>query len=282
MDRLLKYEPDKAVMLWHQIHKRRRRDHQAGKGDYSDSNITYKMLANRGLFPAISEVSGEYIAGRRAGKTAQLLPPQEQIEEARRQLGLKHPVRVLPTFSGRGGYAGISRDPITGQQSHLVYVNPEKAHGPRNWALWHELGHAQRIEQGGEFTPNNELSDEEYWQSPNEQHAEGVANQYADHDLWRASATNWIVPPGCKPWEEGEIGRTLTLHDGTEYRWLDEDEAEEKGEVDFSPDHATVADYLGIPLDTMEMGYVNRLGEALLGWDDYSDQGDYYASLAGP
>lgn len=62
MDRLLRYEPQKAVQFWHQIHKRRQRDMKAGRGDYSSSNITYKMLANRGLFPQISEVSGEYIA----------------------------------------------------------------------------------------------------------------------------------------------------------------------------------------------------------------------------
>lgn len=62
MDRLLRYEPDKAVQYWHQIHKRRARDMKKGHGDYSASNITYKMLANRGLFPAISEASGEYIA----------------------------------------------------------------------------------------------------------------------------------------------------------------------------------------------------------------------------
>ncbi len=65
MDRLLRYEPDKAILFWHQIHKRRQRDHKAGKGDYSSSNITYKMLANRKLFPLISEVSGEYIAAKR-------------------------------------------------------------------------------------------------------------------------------------------------------------------------------------------------------------------------
>jgi hypothetical protein len=62
MERLLRYEPDKAVMFWHQIHQRRMRDQKAGKGDYSDSNIVYKFLANRNLFPAIAEVSGEYIA----------------------------------------------------------------------------------------------------------------------------------------------------------------------------------------------------------------------------
>lgn len=66
MERLLKYEPDKAIMYWHQIHDRRRRDQKAGKGDYAHSNIVYKMLSNQGLFPAIAEISGEYIA-----KTAQ-------------------------------------------------------------------------------------------------------------------------------------------------------------------------------------------------------------------
>lgn len=355
MDRLLRYEPDKAIILWHQIHKRRQRDMRAGKGDYSDSNITYKMLANRGLFPRISDYSGEYIAKtaeldehyidekaaeirdalteeerpdknaetlyrlyavlaltkgkdttledvhdawaawtaesdaeheslipfeeltkkiqeydrpymdaihkcaavpgapnqwaweqanqpppaemrlnqkgcaycgatlnptdqrcpqclnanspqttgpgqslqpiqpiqpaivqppQQQAVTSAILPPPEQIEEARRQLGLRHPVRVLPTYNKRGGYAGITRDPITGGRSHLVYVNPEASPGPRNWALWHELGHAKRVEDGGEFTPNDELSQEEYTNSPNEQHAEGFADQHADWDLW--------------------------------------------------------------------------------------------------
>lgn len=62
MERLLRYEPEKAVKFWHQIHQRRRRDQRAGKGDFSQANIVYKFLANRGLFPQISEVSGEYIA----------------------------------------------------------------------------------------------------------------------------------------------------------------------------------------------------------------------------
>lgn len=66
MDRLLKYEPDKAVMYWHQIHARRQRDQRAGKGDFAESNIIYKMLNNRGLFPKIEEASGEHIA-RTAG-----------------------------------------------------------------------------------------------------------------------------------------------------------------------------------------------------------------------
>lgn len=75
MERLLKYDPDKAVMFWHQIHKRRQRDQRAGKGDFSEANIVYKFLANRGLFPAISEASGEYIA-----KTANVACPNCGVE----------------------------------------------------------------------------------------------------------------------------------------------------------------------------------------------------------
>lgn len=62
MEKLLRYEPDKAIMYWHQIHARRQRDMRRGKGDAAPSNIIYKMLAHRKLFPEISEVSGEYIA----------------------------------------------------------------------------------------------------------------------------------------------------------------------------------------------------------------------------
>lgn len=66
MERLLRYEPDKAIEYWHQIHRRRRRDQQAGKGDFSESNIVYKMLDKRGLIPQIADLSGEYIAKKSA------------------------------------------------------------------------------------------------------------------------------------------------------------------------------------------------------------------------
>jgi hypothetical protein len=62
MERLLKYEPEQAIAFWHSIHKKRQRDMVKGKGDFSESNIIYKMLANRGLFPQLSQASGEYIA----------------------------------------------------------------------------------------------------------------------------------------------------------------------------------------------------------------------------
>lgn len=62
MRMMLKYNPHAAKQYWHLIHEKRRSDMKAGKGDYSESNIVYKWLANRGYFPLISEVTGEYIA----------------------------------------------------------------------------------------------------------------------------------------------------------------------------------------------------------------------------
>lgn len=62
MHTLLKYEPEKAVQLWHQIHAKRQRDMKAGKTDAAESNLVYKFLFKRGLIPEIAEHSGEYIA----------------------------------------------------------------------------------------------------------------------------------------------------------------------------------------------------------------------------
>ena len=59
---LLKYDPPGAEQYWHFLHGRRRHDQMAGKGDYTESNIVYKWLANRGVFELISESTGEYIA----------------------------------------------------------------------------------------------------------------------------------------------------------------------------------------------------------------------------
>lgn len=66
MERLLRYEPNKAIQFWHQIHMRRMSDQKAGKGDFSQSNIIYKFLNNRGLFPQIEQASGEHIAQSRS------------------------------------------------------------------------------------------------------------------------------------------------------------------------------------------------------------------------
>lgn len=62
MERLLRYEPSKAILLWSQVKKKRREDHKAGKGDFALSNIVYKALSHRGLFPKIENLTGVKIA----------------------------------------------------------------------------------------------------------------------------------------------------------------------------------------------------------------------------
>lgn len=117
MDRLLRYEPDKAVQYWHQIHKRRQRDMKKGLGDYATSNVIYKMLSNRGLFPQISEVSGEYIA-KVAGKVMYHIAPVE-ARESIEQYGLDH------SRSGAGPI--ISGDGEELPKANYLYNNSESA-----------------------------------------------------------------------------------------------------------------------------------------------------------
>lgn len=61
MDRLITYEPLKAVQYWHQLHRRRRNDQKAGKGDFAPSNIAYKFVVNRGLTTRLGEIMGKKI-----------------------------------------------------------------------------------------------------------------------------------------------------------------------------------------------------------------------------
>lgn len=61
MDRLIKYEPHKAVLFWHQLHRRRARDQRSGKGDFSPSNVAYKMIVNRGLTKDLEKIMGQKI-----------------------------------------------------------------------------------------------------------------------------------------------------------------------------------------------------------------------------
>lgn len=61
MTRLLEYEPLQAARYWRTIHKKRWRDMKHGMGDYTASNVVYKMLDQKGLLPRIEEVSGEQV-----------------------------------------------------------------------------------------------------------------------------------------------------------------------------------------------------------------------------
>lgn len=59
---MMRYDYGATKVYWDMLHEQRRRDQQAGKGDYALSNIVYKMIANDGLFPELAEITGEYLA----------------------------------------------------------------------------------------------------------------------------------------------------------------------------------------------------------------------------
>jgi hypothetical protein len=56
MEKLIRYEPIKAIKFYNQVHKRRQKDMALGKGDFSPSNITYKMIEQRGLFDQVKSL----------------------------------------------------------------------------------------------------------------------------------------------------------------------------------------------------------------------------------
>ena len=142
--------------------------------------------------PGFVELDGERVVPSESVTAAQppvkkpgFKPPSPAgLERARRKLGLQLPVRVLPLLGGgRAGYAGVSRDPLRGRDGHLIFLAPATA-GARNWALWHELGHAVQQERGEDFEPTTHLSPQAYADSPKEREAEEIAQANADDDLW--------------------------------------------------------------------------------------------------
>lgn len=56
MDRLLKFEPNKAKRYYEILHGRRQKDQATGRGDFSESNIAYKALANHGYFNKLRDL----------------------------------------------------------------------------------------------------------------------------------------------------------------------------------------------------------------------------------
>lgn len=154
MESLLRYEPEKAKMFWHQIHNRRRNDHKAGKGDYAASNIVYKFLANRGLFPEIASLTGEYIAKEASVPRSTPIDPDHirhrvntrAIPLAAEHMGIKHPVSVTQVGGVSGGYHGQDGNGVH-QVSVVGWLKPESA----SKQIWHELAHAKQWENGERF-----------------------------------------------------------------------------------------------------------------------------------
>jgi 2'-5' RNA ligase len=62
METLLQVNPIYAKQFWHQIHRKRTMDQQAGLGDFSEGNIVYKYLLHNGYFDRIRDELGEKIS----------------------------------------------------------------------------------------------------------------------------------------------------------------------------------------------------------------------------
>jgi hypothetical protein len=147
MERLLRYEPEKAKTYWHQLHERRRNDMAKGKGDFAESNVVYKFLANRNLFPAISEATGEYLA-----KTSATADEHQGVLDAnagQNLQGLPGPVNVggygRLQFNAHGDMQRIANEynGVNGLPSHPTdYVKVNQAN-------------AQSIAQEYENMPHN-------------------------------------------------------------------------------------------------------------------------------
>jgi PcfJ-like protein len=60
MEKLIRYEPFKAIQFYDQVHRRRKRDMEAGMGDFAPSNISYKMMAERGLERQVQNLITQY------------------------------------------------------------------------------------------------------------------------------------------------------------------------------------------------------------------------------
>ena len=60
MEKLICYEPLKAIKFYDQVHRRRKSDMLGGKGDFVPSNITYKMIEQRGLGNQVKSLIKQY------------------------------------------------------------------------------------------------------------------------------------------------------------------------------------------------------------------------------
>jgi hypothetical protein len=62
LEQLIKYEPERAIEYFHYLHNWRHREQLAGKGDFSEANIIWKMLAKRGFTEEMDKLTGEHTA----------------------------------------------------------------------------------------------------------------------------------------------------------------------------------------------------------------------------
>jgi hypothetical protein len=185
MDRLLRYEPQKAVQFWHQIHLRRMSDQRAGKGDYSQSNIIYKFLSNRGLFPKIEEVSGEHIATKLAW-TPEAIPPPTNLDD--------HWLTWQPGQEGKGFILS------NGRVWHWPTENMRPMHMNKSAIVKH-LGGQVRSETAFHIKPDGGI-----WQYG--------PGRHLDHwDLARLAMADHRLKPGVAPSNADEYGHSQAIYD---------------------------------------------------------------------
>lgn len=214
MERLLRYEPDKAIMYWHQLHARRRKDQMAGKGDYSDSNIIYKFLANRGLFPEIAELSGEYIAATKEAwgpfKKEQPVDPVDQkrrdvyhnemtgVYDAAYQFG-SSPYDVYVGVDGGIGPRrfGVPAEKPERQTPWLKAMEQQhQRYDTSQWdSEWHQ-GYQAKMRQKYEADPHMSAQDYEDW-----------------WDWYSTHAPQHVDPEGTRIWDQSHLGKTARPQD---------------------------------------------------------------------
>jgi 2'-5' RNA ligase len=122
LERLIRYEPDKAIQFYHQIHAKRQRDQAAGKGDFSESNVLYKFLAQRGLLEKMAELTGTHIASAKQSKGDWFAPSYMVPDDIKQQINEWTHNQQWPEQTQ---FARPDRYHVTGIYSPSGYSNPE-------------------------------------------------------------------------------------------------------------------------------------------------------------
>lgn len=227
MERLLRYEPDKAVQYWHQIHERRRRDMKSGKGDYAESNIIYKFLANRGLFPQIAETSGEYIAKTGAQVIIQKFTPN-----------MIHPKGLGGTevpFVYSPQHDTVFLGPNNTHHTELIRHTPELRElygaGDEGAMAYMQGRHPEGVLLGRMGWPSRKLHFFNYGDVSPEQKsmvAQALGAPEPEEDPWKFGAapetlnggwTPYHLAEPAPPWRLGEWGKGYLHNDGRLYLW---------------------------------------------------------------
>jgi len=152
MEELLAVNPIYAKEFWHQIHRKRQKDQQAGLGDFSEGNIVYKYLLHNGYFDRIRDELGEKIAKVAAPKWLPNLKPK--APSGMQWVGdpKKSPFKptVIPgrdtaAFQLGRATAVMAHDPERRAEAQQIYeawsVNPQFVDG---WNMAYEwAGHPQ-------------------------------------------------------------------------------------------------------------------------------------------